>query len=42
MYWRTAREDLELFAKFVDKSLLGSLDTIVAEAYVQASLCRGR
>ncbi|MDO8944814.1 MAG: asparagine--tRNA ligase [Desulfobacterales bacterium] len=31
------REDLELFAKFVDKSLLGSLDTIVAEAYVRLS-----
>jgi len=29
------REDLELFAKFVDKSLLASLDTIVAEAYVR-------
>ncbi len=31
------REDLELFAKFVDKSLLTSLETIVTEAYVRLS-----
>jgi asparaginyl-tRNA synthetase len=34
---QNCREDLELFATFVDKSLLGSLDTIVAEAYVRLS-----
>jgi len=31
------REDLELFAKFVDKRLLASLETIVTEAYVRLS-----
>jgi asparaginyl-tRNA synthetase len=29
------REDIELFAKFVDKHLMGSLETIVAEPYVR-------
>jgi len=31
------REDLELFAKFVDKRLLASLETIVTAAYVRLS-----
>jgi asparaginyl-tRNA synthetase len=31
------RDDLELFAKFVDKQLMASLETIVAEPYVRLS-----
>ena len=33
--WSTAAEDLELFAKFVDKGLLASLDAIVDRAFVR-------